>query len=349
MRTRLNKDLDENQPIVKITKGIYRVRIPLSDGRGLKLEGMNSYLIEGSSGWLMIDTGWFQPAAYETWEASLQELNMDFTDIRTIVLTHSHPDHCGMAGKIRQRAPKIELICHRWEADLIESRYIKFSGPREDIAFLLEKHGVPEADLQPLGSASMPILKMVAITLPDHVLYGGEIISTGVFNLEVIWTPGHSPGHICLYEPQNQLLFCGDHILPNITPNVGYHVLSGDNPLGDYLSSLHKLAHLSVDRAHPGHENSFSDLRGRIKSILEHHIQREAEIKNLIDHQVSNSYEISRRLTWSLNLPWEQFDPLQKRFAITETIAHLEHMRWEGKICKTLKNNHIRYGPLKDY
>jgi glyoxylase-like metal-dependent hydrolase (beta-lactamase superfamily II) len=332
------------QNVKEIASGIYQIRIPLSDGHALVLDSMNSYLIQGTSGWLMIDTGWYHPLAFQALENALHSLNLELTDIRTIVLTHGHPDHYGMAGKIRQHAPKIELVCHRWEADMIESRFIKFNGPREDVAFLLEKHGVPEADIQPMGSASMPMLQMVTITLPDRMLYGGEIISTGVYDLEVIWTPGHSPGHICLYEPQNRLLFCGDHILPTITPNVGYNVLSGDNPLGEYLYSLNKLSHLKVDCVHPGHEYSFPDLNARIEAIIEHHRLRGNEVVDLIAQNISNSYEIARRLTWSLNLPWENFSPLQRRAAVTEAIAHLEYLRWEGKISKTFCNNRIRYG-----
>jgi glyoxylase-like metal-dependent hydrolase (beta-lactamase superfamily II) len=344
MSTEQSASLPTSINVTSIARGIYQVRIPLSDGHAFVLDNVNCYLIEGQSGWLLIDTGWYMPGSFRVLEESLQSLDLKMTDIQTIVLTHSHPDHYGMAGKIRQQAPKITLICHRWEADMIESRFIKFSVPREDIAFLLEKHGVPEGDIDALGSASMPILQRVTVTLPDHVLYGGEIISTGVYDLEVIWTPGHSPGHICLYEPRNRLLFCGDHVLPTITPNVGYHVLSGDNPLGDYLCALRKLAHLKVERVHPGHEYSFSDLPSRINAILEHHRVRGEEILGLIAGGFTNSYEIARRLTWSLNMPWEQFTPLQRRAAVTEAIAHLEYLRWEGKINKVFKDNRISYG-----
>jgi glyoxylase-like metal-dependent hydrolase (beta-lactamase superfamily II) len=330
--------------VKEIAPGIYQIRIPLNDGHAIVLDSMNSYLIQGTTGWLMIDTGWYTPRAFQSLEDALHSLNLELTDIKTIILTHSHPDHYGMAGKIRQHAPKIELICHRWEADLIESRFIKFIIPKEDSAFLLEKHGVPETDLLIMGSASMPVLQMVTITLPDRMLYGGEIISTGIYDLEVIWTPGHSPGHICLYEPKNSLLFCGDHVLPTITPNVGYNVLSGDNPLGDYLYSLNKLIHLKIDCAHPGHEHSFIDLRARIEAIVEHHRLRGIEVQDLIAGHLSNSYEIARRLTWSLKLPWEDFSPLQRRSAVTETIAHLEYLRWEGKITKTYFNKRISYG-----
>jgi glyoxylase-like metal-dependent hydrolase (beta-lactamase superfamily II) len=336
----------EQKPVTELAKGIYQLKIPLGKD-AIDLGYLNSYLIQGSQGWLMIDTGWNLPISFEALEAAFRTLNLNFKDIRTIVLTHSHPDHYGMVGRIKQQAPKIELLCHRWEADLIEARYVNFSEPREDIAFLLEKHGVPEQDIQSLGSASLPMLERVIVTKPERVLYGGEIIRTGVYDLEVIWTPGHSPGHICLYEPQNKFLFCGDHILPVITSNIGYHVFSGDNPLGDYFNSLNKLSHLQINLANPGHEYSFSEAQDRIKGLVEHHLIRETEIQTLVENNYSNSYQIACRLTWSIKLPWQEFSPLLKRFALTETIAHLEYMRWEGKVKKTFVNNQVRYEPLK--
>jgi glyoxylase-like metal-dependent hydrolase (beta-lactamase superfamily II) len=233
---------------------------------------------------------------------------------------------------------------NRWESDLIESRYIRFSEPQEKMAVLMESHGVPVSLLNDLESAFMPALEFVTVTLPDHVLYSGEIIHTGIYDLEAIWTPGHSSGHICLYEPQNQFLFSGDHILPNISPNISYHILSGDNPLGDYIYSLNKLVNLTVSQIHPGHEYSFTDLKGRIKAILEHHRERENNILQLMDHNLHNSYELASRLKWDLrDLTWDQFPPMEKRLAITETLSHIEHMRWEGKLRKIIENNHVFY------
>jgi glyoxylase-like metal-dependent hydrolase (beta-lactamase superfamily II) len=340
-----NPETRNKQRVIELAKGIYQIKIPLGDDV-FSPGNLNSYLIEGTQGWLMIDTGWDIPLSCEAMNEALRFLGVKYQDIRTIVLTHSHPDHYGMVGKIKQQAPKIEVLCHRWEADLIEARYINFSEPREDVAFLLEKHGVPEQDIQTLGSASMPMLSRVAISRPDRVLYGGEIIRTGIYDLEVIWTPGHSPGHICFYEPRNKFLFSGDNVLPNITSNIGYHVFSGDNPLGDYFAALNKLSHLEVNLVNPGHEYSFKDAQTRIRDLIEHHLQRGAEIQKLIENNYSNSFEIASRLTWSLNIPWPEFLPIQKRFAVTETIAHLEYLRWEGKVCKTFKNNQIRYDPL---
>jgi len=209
---------------------------------------------------------------------------------------------------------------------------------------MLEHHGVPSLSRSALESASMPALQFVTVTFPDRTLYGGEIVSTGVYDLEVIWTPGHSPGHICLYEPRNRLLFSGDHILPSITPNVSYHVQSGDNPLGDYIYALRKLQNLSVAKVLPAHEYVFTDLQGRIEQIISHHDKRKAEIQGVIVNEPHSAWEIAPQITWDIpGLVWEQFPALHKRSAVTETIAHLECMRWEGKVRRIIKDNLVLY------
>lgn len=328
---------------MEISPGIHQLKVPIPDN---PLKHLNCYLIEGKDGWLMVDAGWYTADAFDSLQADIKGLGLAFTDIAIIVVTHVHPDHFGLVGKIRQVSPRTQLLVHRWESDLIESRYIKFADLQDKMAAMLLRHGVPHSELSVLRSASMPALQFVTVTSADDVLYGGETISTGVYNLEVIWTPGHSPGHICLYEPQNQLLITGDHILPHISPNVSYHVQSGDNPLGDYVYSLKKIQNLSVSQVLPAHEEIFTDLRGRIEQIVGHHDKRKAEIQQTIRDRPRNAYEISSRITWNVpGLAWEKFPPLHKRGAITETIAHLECMRWEGKVERVLEGDVLWYVP----
>ncbi|MFC1945899.1 MBL fold metallo-hydrolase [Chloroflexota bacterium] len=326
---------------MEIASGIYQLKVPIPDN---PLGHLNCYLIEGNNGWFIIDTGWYTVEAFNYLEAGLKDLGIAFTDISTMIITHVHSDHFGLAGKIKQVSPRTELLTHQWEAVLIESRYIKFSDLRDKISAMLQCHGVPLLDRLSLEKASMPALKFVTVTFPDRVLYGGEIISTGVYNLEVIWTPGHSPGHICLYEPQNRLLFSGDHILPSITPNVSYHVQSGDNPLGDYVYALHKLQNIPALKVLPAHEGIFTDLRGRIEQIVEHHDKRKNEIQNVLADEFHNAWEVSSTLTWNTpGLTWDNLPPLHKRGAVTETIAHLECMRWEGTVRRKIDGNCISY------
>ncbi|MFC1940728.1 MBL fold metallo-hydrolase [Chloroflexota bacterium] len=325
---------------MEIARGIYQVKVPIPDN---PLEYLNCYLIEGKDGWLMVDTGWYTPDAFSALEAELKNLGLALVDIATMIVTHVHPDHFGLAGKIKQISPKTELLTHRWESDLIESRYVKFSALQDVMSEMLKRHGVSSKDLSELESASMPALKYVTVTFPDRVLYGGEIINTGLYELEVIWTPGHSPGHVCLYEPHNQLLFSGDHILPVISPNVSYHVQSGDNPLGDYLYALHKLQNLAVTKVLPAHEHIFTDLKARIEQLDDHHDKRKAEIQQVISKEPCNAYQISSQITWDFPLAWKQFPPLHKRSAVTETIAHLECMRWEGAVRRIVRDNFVLY------
>jgi glyoxylase-like metal-dependent hydrolase (beta-lactamase superfamily II) len=326
---------------MKIGQGVHQLKVPIPDN---PLGYLNCYLVEGKDGWLMVDTGWYTPDAFDSLEKGLRNLGLALTDIETIIVTHVHPDHFGLAGKIKQVSPKTELLTHRWESDLIEPRYVKFRALRDRMSDMLQRHGIPSSDVSALGSASLPALQFVTVTLPDRTLYGGEIIDTGRYALEIIWTPGHSPGHICLYEPENRFLFSGDHILPSISPNISYHVQSGDDPLGEYIYSLRKLQNLPVAKVLPAHEHVFTDLRSRIEEILVHHDRRKGEMLEVISQEPHNAYEISSRVKWNIpDKSWEQFPPLLKRGAVTETIAHLEYMRWEGDVVRIIEDDSISY------
>jgi glyoxylase-like metal-dependent hydrolase (beta-lactamase superfamily II) len=326
---------------MEIATGIYLLRLPIPDN---PLGFVNCYLIQGKGGWLMVDIGWHAQETLHVLEAGLQELGLDLTDIATIIVTHVHPDHFGLAGRIKQVSPNTRLLAHRWEWDFIEPRYIKFADLANKMGAMLNQHGVPSPDLLALESASMPALQFVTVTLPDEPLYGGEVISTGIYELETIWTPGHSPGHICLYEPQNRLLFTGDHILPTITTNISYHIQSGENPLGDYIHSLRKLENLEVSMVLPGHEDPFNDLPERINQIVAHHEQRKREVCQVLKTGPRVAYEISTLITWNLpGITWNQFPPLQKRIALTETVAHLECLRWEGRVRRIIENGLVMY------
>lgn len=140
---------------MEIAPGIHMVKVPIPDN---PLGYLNCYLIEGKEGWLMVDTGWHTQEALNVLRAGLKEMGLDFTDIATIVLTHVHSDHFGLAGRIRQFSPNTRLLAHQWETALIESHYIKFADLRQRMAAMLSKHGVPLADVPALESASMPAL-----------------------------------------------------------------------------------------------------------------------------------------------------------------------------------------------
>jgi glyoxylase-like metal-dependent hydrolase (beta-lactamase superfamily II) len=325
---------------MKITSCIHQIKIPIPDN---PLKHINCYIIEGRDGWIMIDSGWYTEEAFNVLLKSLMDLGLTPKDISTIIITHIHPDHFGLAGKIKQISPKIRLFMHQWEASMIETRYVKVSELKDKMTLMLQSHGVPPVDSATLESAYLPDLDSILVTFPDLVLYGGEIIGTGMYDLEVIWTPGHSPGHICLFEPENGLLFSGDHMLPSITPNVSFNIQSGDNPLGSYLYSLNKLKNLPVKKVLPGHEEPFTSFRNRINQIFHHHDQRKFEVQRAIADKTLNAWEISSQITWNTPVEWEDLSPLHMRSAVTETIAHLELLRCEGKVRRIHKDTSIFY------
>lgn len=326
---------------MEIAPGIHQLKVPIPDN---PLGHLNCYVVKGTAGWLMVDTGWFTPDAYDALRQGLKDVGLAVTDIATIVVTHVHPDHFGLAGRIKASSPKTKLIMHRYDADVLESRYIKFEQLSEDMAPLLRRHGVPERQSDSLKRASMPMLQYVMTTFPDQTVFGGEVLSTGVYDLEVIWTPGHSTGHICLYEPKNGLLFSGDHILPQVSPNIAYTVQSGDNPLGDYFGALRKVQRIPVTKVLPAHEQIFCDLYGRVEQLVAHHERRKLEMLAVVAKRPHNAFYISSRINWDIpDIKFDQFPVMQQRAAVTETMAHLEALRWEGRLTRSIENGVITY------
>jgi len=326
---------------MEVYPGVHQLRIPIPDN---PLGFLNSYLIRGDKGCLLIDTGWNTDEAFQSLGDQLQDLGLGLSDIALVVITHVHPDHYGLAGRIKQSTPT-RFAFHLWEKAVVESRYIHYSELQAKIGQLLLRHGVPEQVRPPLQSASMPTLDLVSVAWPDEVLYGGEIFSFGEFQLEVLWTPGHAPGHVCLYEPAKKLLFAGDHILPTITPNVHYHLQSGSNPLSDYLNALRQLKRLPVDLVLPAHEHIFTDMGKRIQAIIDHHDERNLHILRIIERAPMTAYSIAEELPW--NVPgegWGRLSPLMQRFAVMEAIAHLEFLRMEGRVQRLVSNDIILYG-----
>ena len=325
---------------MEVVPGVHQLRIPITDN---PLGHINAYLVQGDKGCLLVDTGWNTDEAFSSLNAQLQALGLGLRDIAMVVVTHVHADHYGLAGRIRQNSPT-RFAFHLWEKALIESRYIDFRDLQGKIGQFLRKHGAPPDTTSPLQTASMPALDFVTVAWPDEVLYGGEVFTVGEFQLEVIWTPGHSPGHVCLYEPSKKLLFAGDHILPTITPNVSYHPQSGSNPLGDYVHSLNQLKRLPVNLVLPAHEHVFQDLHTRAEEIVRHHENRENRILAIIDKEPQTAYSIASVFPWRAPGGFQGLDWLMKRIAVTEIIAHLELLRMEALVERFVRNSLIFYG-----
>lgn len=313
---------------MEVISGLHQLRIPLPNN---PLGHLNSYLLRGNEGCLLIDTGIDDDQSFRSLEEQLRNLGLAFSDLAMTLITHVHPDHYGLVGRISRSSPS-SFAYHGLEKPLVESRYIRFAKLQEGLVLFLRSHGAPNSLAAPAQEGSMSQALGGAVW-PDKVLLGGEVLLFGDFQLEVIWTPGHSPGHVCLYEHKNKLLFSGDHILPTITPNISFHPQSGSNPLGDYLSSLNKVVSLPVSLVLPAHERIFEDMQQRIRNIEIHHNARKKSILAILGEIPKTAYEIATTLPWSI--PGQAFrllDATNQRGAVMETIAHLELLRMEAQV-----------------
>jgi glyoxylase-like metal-dependent hydrolase (beta-lactamase superfamily II) len=324
----------------EISPGIYWFKLPIiMEAAGL--EHVNVYLARGRDGFLLIDSGWNTPDSFAELSRGLRQIGADVKDIAQIVCTHVHPDHYGMAGRIK-RLSGATLLMHHIEKGFIAPRYVTMHELLHETDQMLVANGVPHDEMVRLRDATVGLEQFVVPAMPDATLHDGETISTGVFTFRVVWTPGHSSGHICLYEPEKKLLFSGDHILPKITPNISVHPQSIENPLGRYLKSLKETRRLNVALALPGHDEPFTSLVPRIDEIMKHHEERNRLILGMINGGPRTAFQIALDMIWGTRARWHELPCFHQRMAIFETLAHLEMMAANGLLDR-LPRNGVNY------
>jgi glyoxylase-like metal-dependent hydrolase (beta-lactamase superfamily II) len=334
---------------MKVLDGIYQLLTPfpqftLEQAREIRRERKKiekglpyvlPYMVKSGDDLLMIDCGWNTDAAHEALAEGMKEHGATPADITKLFITHVHPDHYGMAGRLK-RDSSCEVLIHEKDAEVINSRYLAPKGLTDAMSGFMVAHGVPPLDTTSMARGSMNMLDAVSAVPPDTELKGGETIHVGSFYFEVIWTPGHSPGHICLYEPNHKVLFTGDHILPTITPNVSIHTQTHGSPLGDYMASLDKLANLDVEYVLPAHEFDTRELKKRIIEIEHHHEARLDEMVNCVDRGGSTAWDVAGRVKWATGM-LSDFEPFMQRAAVGETLAHLEYLYELGRLAKVMR------------
>ena len=327
--------------MIEVYPGIYWIKNPIGLD-GSSLSHVNTYLARGSDGYLLVDTGWNTEESFEEIQKSLKEIGASIEDISQILVTHIHPDHYGMAGRIKKISGAI-IYLHEIENSAIHSRYVNMNELLKQTAEWLSRNGVPAEETGDIRDASLEVVDLVVPAKPDVILHGGETITTGEFTFKAMWTPGHSPGHVCLYEPDKKVLMSGDHILPTITPNIGRHPQSAENPLATYLESLQEIRQLDINLVLPGHDEPFTGLAARIDEMMQHHEQRNLEILEAVSERPRTAFDIAEYVTWGTNASWHELPPIHRRMAIFETIAHLEYMIGKGRAKKIDKDNVIYY------
>jgi glyoxylase-like metal-dependent hydrolase (beta-lactamase superfamily II) len=275
---------------------------------------VHCYLLPGEEGWTLVDTGLGLPDAEARWEPFLRDLG---APVARIVVTHFHPDHAG-GGEDAQALTGAQVLQGRTDHEQCERVWGRADWS-ERLADYLVENGLPEeigAELRDEARIFGPLIRPARD--PGLLTDGDDVDGWRVLEL-----PGHADGHICLHR--DGVLVAGDHLLGEITPTVGLYPESRPDPLGDYLDSLHRTIDLAPSLALPGHGDPITDPAQRAGEIVEHHRNRLDETKAALSSEPRTAHEVS------LALFGDNLDASGRRFALAETLAHLERLVRAGK------------------
>ena len=301
--------------VEEVRERLYRIEVPLPNS---PLKGLNSYVIKGDGRDLVIDTGFNRSACYEAMREGLAALRCD-PEGTDFLITHMHSDHAGLVGRLAGERSRVYFSRgDAWVFD--KDRSVQ---PMVDYARM---NGFPADELTE-ALASHPGFKYRPERVPELTLIDdGFSLAIGGYHLRALGTPGHTRGHLCLYDANRGILISGDHILFDITPHIESWSYQVDS-LRDYLGSLTKVYGLPVEIVLPGHRSLFCDLPGRIDALREHHRERAAELLAVLGSERLSAYQIAGRMSWDIDCAsWELFPVTQKWFATGETLAHLRYL-----------------------
>jgi len=314
---------------------IYKLFVPLPDN---PLQNLNCFVVKSDKGNLIIDTGFNRPECEEALRTGLKELEIDINDT-VLYLTHLHSDHVGLAATIMPKNSKIYM-------GRVDYEYLMTSikgNHWEDTDDFFRMHGFPEDKLIELHTKNPARAFQVAGTFDAVKLEDGEKFRVGDYEFTCIYVPGHTPGNTCLYYEKENLMFLGDHVLFDITPNITAWYGVKDS-LNNYIESLKRIKEYKIVTALPAHRNTKGiNVYERIEQLLKHHEERLKDTEKIVK-MIPNStaYEIAAYMKWQMRgKNWDEFPISQRWFAVGETIAHLDYLMAKGIIKCDISNEGV--------
>lgn len=325
--------------VFEVATGVHRIPLPLpNDG----LRAVNVYVLRDDDGLVLIDSGWAIPEARETLVAGLKELDLGLSDIRRFLVTHIHRDHYQQAVTLRQELP-LRVALGSGEHRSIEILREPGRRPLEHQVGALRAMGASAlADMveHNLRNAKVDELEWA---LPDDWLTEG-VVPVGARKLDVVETPGHTRGHVVFHDLDARLLFAGDHVLPTITPSIGFEPALSLNPLGDFLGSLAKVRARPDATLLPAHGPVTDSVHARVDELVAHHGARLDEAVDALRSGAVTAYDVARQLRWTRRQSVvDDLDPFNQMLAIAETAAHLELLVAQGRITVEVTEGLRRY------
>lgn len=306
--------------------GVFRLVLPLPFPG---LTAVNAFLLTGENGSTLVDCGIRNPApegdhGWADLTGAFAVAGAGIGSVERLVVTHTHIDHYGMAGRIVEETG-CELWMHRCAHEDLEL-YRDPGGATENLRELLSDHGASPGELDELTQFEDWRPFVSGVVDATHPVDGGESFEAGGRTWAVVWTPGHARSHVCLWSETDGILISGDHLLPTITPHIDFERGGEEDPLGEFLESLEKVEDLDPKMVLPGHGRPFLEGADRARVIARHHDRRLGNILQVIRHEPRSASVIVDEVFGSTLLHFE------RRLALGEALAHLAYLRKRGEV-----------------
>lgn len=322
--------------VEEVCSDLFCIKVPLPDS---PLKYLNSYVVRTPYRSLIIDTGFNNKVCFDAMTTGLNKLGIDL-DQADIFVTHFHADHFSLVPKLK--TPATRIYFNRPEAELLEN-WQGFGAMLENAGH----QGFPKEKLKSALEAH-PGSKFGVEWAPEaKILSEGQTLTYGDYTFTCVETPGHTLGHICLYEASRKIFISGDHVLIDITPNIQCWK-DHENPLKNYMESLEKIREFDVELVLPGHRRRFTDLKSRVDELISHHEERLDEICNILDKAPHSAYEIAGKMNWDIKASgWNDFPIAQQWFATGEALSHLRYLEEKREIGRHLIEKNVRFALTK--
>lgn len=328
--------------VEEILPGVHRIPLPLP-GDGLK--AVNVYALDDGDGLTMIDGGWALDRSQAVLEEGLASIGHDLGDIRQFLVTHIHRDHYELASVIGRKLGARVALGIGERPSLESLRKMEHDPTRAPLLGRLQAAGAHKLieELEALRRLAPESVAKVDWQLPDVWLEHRQLIELADRRLEVLATPGHTKGHVVFVDHDAGLLFAGDHILPHITPSIGFEQVPQKSALADYLVSLALVRGLDDLRMLPAHGPVRPTTHDRIDALLAHHDHRLAVMQEAVAAGAETAFEVARAVPWtSRDRAFDDLDVFNRMLAVNETIAHLDVLVARDRLSMAVDDQGIR-------
>ncbi len=323
-----------------IGDGIFQITVPMSHN---PLGSTLVYAMESPGGVVLVDAGWDGDEGWDGLTSGLESVGHSISEVEGVVLTHFHPDHTGLCGRVRE-ASGAWIAMHEADMDM----FAKMSSPHDEtwLGYHLEnmtRAGASQADLDAFAAVSGGKSPAGPESTPDRTLTDGEAIALTGRDLRVVFTPGHTPGHACFHLEDADVMFTGDHVLQKTTPHVGNFVypLEERDALAEFLDSLRRVQSMGVTRGLGAHGLPIDDVAGRAGELIGHHEERLDHLYEAFADDEITVWQVAERMKWYR--PWTDFHPMARGMAVSEAAAHLRHLVAREKVTRVPGSEPARF------